>query len=90
MAINLKEIQKDIMVNKEGILIGGIIGYMVAQFLKQNPTLIELSMQTQGLFDNIVGSMNLSNIGEVKLTAIMVITFAFMGYVADKMIKPKK
>lgn len=89
MKIKWKKIKKDLEVNKEGIAIGGVVGYIVSQFLKSNPDVLSAAMATQGLLDNFLGEVSVAT-ASTKLQIIMVITFAFVGYLVDRTIDPKK
>ena len=85
----IKQIKQDLRVNKEGLIGGAIVGIAVATYIKFTGMPLNLYESAQGfLFDRAF-----SMAPQVKEVWILYITsilfFASVGYVLDRIIKPK-
>lgn len=70
--------------NKEGIIIGAIVGWAISRFVA--PQFIDLSIltQTQGVLDPFISAgKSLTEIAKTKLTVILVVLGAGIGAAVD-------
>ena len=79
------DLQKIIWENKEGIIIGGVIGYFLSKSLF--PSMVDFSVitQTQGMID-ILASGSPLDIAQVKLSAVSSVLGSLIGGYVDSLI----
>ena len=88
--ISIKDIKKEWKETKEGIIIGMIVGGLVYSFQKTNSEILNLTMESQSIFDGVVPSLQGIELAKTKLMIGYILTFGLAGYLIDKFIFTKK
>ncbi len=85
------EVKRDLIKRKEGILIGGVIGFGLSSFwLVNNPAILQAATSTQGIFENFVSNPGTIEVAKNKVVFIMTATFALIGYFIDGIVDKKR
>ena len=89
--VNLNRVKSFLLVNKEGIIIGSLIGFLVGKFIL--PDMIDFSLmgQTFGLIDIIQeGSKSAGEIAKTKLVWASTILGGTIGLLIDMSLPENK
>jgi len=89
--LTLTKIKREIILQKEGLVIGALAGIAVTYWLKFKGTDFMFAIGRHGIIDKITGpSMEAAQVAEVKVLIVMVAVFMAMGFMIDKIIYPRR
>jgi len=83
------KLKRDLKINKEGIIGGMIVGFVVATYIKMTGTSLSLYESAQGFLFDRAFSMAPQTKEVIILYAVSIIICGSVGYILDKIVKPK-
>lgn len=84
--MNKAKLKRFVWNNKEGILIGGLVGYLFSRFFLPDYINLNTIIQTQGLIDIITSSSGIE-LAERKIRVAFTVIGATIGMVIDMNLK---
>ena len=86
-----KELGRAISRGKRGILVGGLVGFAIAKvWLVNNAQIIQASMASQGIYEQIVNSPITATLAQNKVVIVTTAAFSAIGYLIDVYVRKGK
>ena len=84
----VKQITNYIKRNKEGLILGAIVGYFVSfAYTQLGGADLTFVFQSQGLFDNLLATIQTPHIAYIKLSIFSMIVGAVIGMIVDEKVR---
>lgn len=86
--ININQIKAYIKRNKEGALLGAIVGYFMAlAYTKLGGADLTFVLQSQGMIDNLITTVQAPQIIYIKLALFSIMVGAMAGMILDEHVR---
>ena len=82
---------RELRVNKEGMIIGGLVGFAATVWLKVQGASLTFALAVPGPLDNTLsGVVGVANLASTKVGLTFIILGVLIGYFVDSKIAPNK
>lgn len=80
----MADIRKEFQRYKRGILIGALVGFAAANYVKIKGVDFMFAVQSQGLLDRMASASSPETVAFYKVALVFVVLGIFVGYIIEK------